>query len=178
DLEENILSNLDFEVSFYYRYVDDCIAAVPADKVNIILNKFNDYHKNLQFTSEIEINNKINFLDVTLHHIDESIKTEWYTKKTWSSRYLNFDSSHPIAQRKSVIIGLADCAIQLSDPEYRKNAIKKAKDALVLNNYPKKLINKLFKNRIHKFYNSIKNNKNQQNKTTKYLSLPENEQFL
>ena len=87
----------------------------------------------MQFTIEIEENNKINFLDVTLHQQKQNIKTEWFTKTTWSAIYLNFKSSHPISQKKSVVIGLADRAIQLSDSEYRERAIKKAKSALKLN---------------------------------------------
>ena len=51
----------------------------------------------------------------------------------------SFDS-----QKKSVNIGLADRSIQLSDTEYRKNVIEKAKDALKLNNYTNNLINTIF----------------------------------
>lgn len=172
DLETTVLSKMNFEIPFFFRYVDDIITAVPQDQVENTLKKFNEYHKKLQFTVEKELNNKINFLDVTVHHNQEILKTEWYTKKTWSARYLNFKSHHPINQRKSVIIGLADRAIQLSDPEYREAAITKAKEALQLNNYPLQLINKIFKDRIHSFYNT-KQIKNQNNtKKTKYVSIP------
>jgi hypothetical protein len=172
DREEMVLGKMDFNIPFFYRYVDDCITVVPKDKIKFILEQFNNYHKNLQFTIETEENNKINFLDITLHHNDQKIKTQWYTKTTWSSRYLNFNSNHPLSQKKTVIIGLADRAIQLSDPEYRQEAIEKAKNALKLNNYPKKLINNTFKARINKFYNSLQAQNTKKNEKQVYLTLP------
>jgi hypothetical protein len=62
----------------------------------------------------------------------------------------------------------------LSDTDFRENAIKKAKQALILNNYPITLINKIFKKRINKFYNALqphRNNKNKDNQA-KHISLP------
>jgi hypothetical protein len=81
DLEETIIPQLNFNLPFFYRYVDDCILAIPRDKADYILKKFNSYHPKLQFTIEIEENNQINFLDVTLHNNNNKIRTEWYTKK-------------------------------------------------------------------------------------------------
>lgn len=168
DLEENVLGNVNFHIPFFYRYVDDCIAAIPSNKTQDILDQFNSYHNKLNFTIEIEKQHKISFLDLTLHHENNCIKTEWFTKETWSSRYVNFNSQHPISQKKSVIIGLADRAVKLSSPEYREHAIEKAKEALKLNNYPKKLIDTIFKKRIHLFYNQPKSKLKKNN----YLSLP------
>lgn len=123
--------------------------------------------------TETENQNKINFLDLTLHRIRNTIRTEWYTKKTWSSRYLHYNSVHPISQKRSVILGLADRSIELTDPEFRTNAIRKAKEALIKNNYPNTLIESIFKKRIHRFYNKntflMKKDKSQ---TQKYLTLP------
>lgn len=62
-------------------FVDDCIMAVQAERINEVLNEFNKYNKKLQFTIELETYQQINFLDLTLHHIGNSIKMEWYTKK-------------------------------------------------------------------------------------------------
>ena len=173
DLEETTLKKLDFHIPFFYRYVDDCITCVPKNKTNEILTKFNSYHKLLQFTLESEENKKNNFLDTTIHNTEKTLKTEWFTKSSWSSRYIHYESCHPIAQKKSVVIGLADRSIILSDPNFRKNAVNKAKNALLLNNYPQKLINKIFKERIHKFYNSTENNKKREKKlNSKYISIP------
>lgn len=173
DLEEAIISQLDFTPPFFYRYVDDCILAIPNYKSDYILNKFNSYHPKLRFTIELQENNQINFLDMTLHNEKGKIRTAWYTKHTWSGRYINFSSQHPVTQKKSVIAGLADRAIHLSDPEYRQKSIKKAKEALLLNNYPVKMIDSIFKKRIHRFYNeSGVSSTRVRCQDKKYLTLP------
>lgn len=168
DLEITTLAKLKFQIPFFYRFVDDCIMAVPADQVNNVVNEFNKYHKKLQFTVETEINKQINFLDLTLFQTNNTIKTKWYTK----SRYLNYNLHHPTCQKKSVIIGLADRAIKLSDIEYRQEAIEKAKNALSLNEYPIALINKIFKQRINKFYNSLQSPNKAKGNHINYISLP------
>ena len=90
-------------------------------------------------------------------------------KNTWSSRYLHFESNHLLSQIKTVIIGLAGRAIQLS-PQYRQEAINKAKKALILNSYPIKLINNIFKARINKYYNSLKTQTKKKKNKHIYLS--------
>ncbi|XP_050512088.1 uncharacterized protein LOC126888113 [Diabrotica virgifera virgifera] len=170
-LEEIVLNKIDFDILFFYRYIDDCLTAAPEDKLDILLSEFNNFHQKLNFTLEIEKNCQINFLDLTLHRNNSTITTSWYTKKTWSSRYLNFNSHHPLSQKKSVVIGLADRAIKLSDPINRPQAIEKAKTALALNSYPHQLIETTFKSRLHTFYNNRNNNKNIKVKKN-YMSLP------
>lgn len=171
-LEETVLNNLTIPIPFFFRYVDDCITALPNDKYNDILNNFNSFHPKLQFTLELEKNNQLCFLDLLLYHDNNYLQTEWYTKETWSSRYLSYNSQHPISQKKSVVIGLADRAIKLSDPKYREHAINKAKEALRKNKYPEHLICNIFKKRIHKFYNENTPKSHPSNKSKQYLSLP------
>ena len=125
----------------------------------------------MQFTYEAEEQKKIIFLDLTLIRKDESIKTSWYQKPTWSGRYLNYNSHHPKNQKLSVIIGLIDRAVQLTSPEYRPEALKKARDVLKSNHFPQKLINRIFKQRIHKFYNNHTKTLNTITNTT-YIAFP------
>lgn len=101
-LEEKVLSNTNIPILFLKRYVDDCITAVPENQIDEILNAFNNFHPKLQFTSEVEIELKINFLDMTIIRQEDSDKltTKWYTKNTWSGRYLNYNSHHPNTQKK------------------------------------------------------------------------------
>lgn len=150
ELEAKIISELKFNLPFYVRYVDDCLTAVPHDQDEYILKMFNSYHEKIRFTLEPEINNSINFLDMTVHHTNRKIETEWYTKATWSGRYLNYLSNHPMSQKRSVVIGLADRSIKLSDQKYREKAIEKAKRILKQNSYPNKLINSIFNSRLLK----------------------------
>lgn len=171
ELESEVIPKLKYQLPFYFRYVDDCITAVPKTKCDEVLNYFNAYHPKLKFTIEIEENNKINFLDMTIHHDKNTIKTQWYTKKTWSGRYLNYYSNNPMSQKKSVIMGLADRAMNLSDTIYKKAAIKKAKDILIKNSYPIKLINSIFTSRSKKLNNNTVPLQTKK-KLDNYVSLP------
>lgn len=173
-LEEEVIKNLNIPIIFFKRYVDDCLTAVPEDQIDGLVLAFNSFHKKLQFTSEIETGNKINFLDLTINRNEknEDLKTEWYTKGTWSGRYLNFNSNHSKAQKNSVIIGLIDRALNLTSPEFRPKALKKVKKTLMKNNFPEKQINRIIKQRTYKLYNkkATKNTPNQQNK--RYVAIP------
>jgi hypothetical protein len=120
---------------------------------------------------EIEENLKINFLDMTLHNHENKIETEWYTKTTWSGRYLNFHSKHPISQKKSVVIGLADRALKLSSPKFQNTSAEKAKQILIKNSYPKKLINSIFKSRTENL-NKTQPQNVPKNKTDNFVSVP------
>jgi len=54
DSELKGINNLDFLVPFYYRYVDDILLLTPVDKVDKILNNFNNIHDRFNFTVELE----------------------------------------------------------------------------------------------------------------------------
>ena len=53
---------------FWYRYVDDILAIFLGTRrqLQIFLNFINNLHKNISFTLELEDNNSINFLDLTI----------------------------------------------------------------------------------------------------------------
>lgn len=131
-LEENVIKNLNIPILFFKRYVDDCLLAVPNNNINDILQAFNNFHKKIQFTLEIESNNKINFLDLTLIKNIETkkIETMWYTKETWSGRYLNYYLHHSISQKRNVVINLIDRGLFLTTPKYRPKILEKIKHTI------------------------------------------------
>ncbi|XP_037052022.1 uncharacterized protein LOC119085679 [Bradysia coprophila] len=53
-LEDDVIRKLKFKLPFYWRFVDDIITAVPADKVNETKAEFNRYNEHIQFTVEEE----------------------------------------------------------------------------------------------------------------------------
>lgn len=176
-VEETTLPKLSFNPVFFKRYVDDIITAVPKNKIDEILSTFNTYHPKLNFTLETEKNNTINFLDLSLFHQGNKIKTKHYQKPTNSGRYLNFHSSQHISHKTGVMISLIDRAIYFTSPEFRKNTLDKIKDILTQNCYPSTVINKTIKKRLHRYYNKSKfknthNSKNNENKNIKYISIP------
>jgi len=78
----------------------------------------------------------------------------WYQKPTFSGRYLNFSSHHPIEQKKSVVSGIVDRAILLSHPIYHRENLIKAIRFLLTNDYPLDLIFKIFTKRLHYLFNN------------------------
>jgi len=82
DLETKSIKRLPFELPLYCRYVGDILLAAPFDQLNKILETFNSFHERLQFTLEIGINNRINFLDVTIILDDQKILFDRYEKPT------------------------------------------------------------------------------------------------
>lgn len=173
DLEKKVISELSFKPIFFKRYVDDCIACVPCDKVEYFLKQFNDYHPKLQFTVEIEENSSINFLDLTLIRNNSRIQTKFFQKPISSGRYVNYFSNQPLTHKKNVVSALADRAIQLTSAIFRPEIINKIKNVLIENNYPVTFIDSIFKGRLHKYYNKSKfKNKNEKNEKCKYIPLP------
>jgi len=66
------------------------------------LDHLNTYDKNLQFTLEIEIGNKISFLDVLIIRILDELNFSIHRKPTQNNRYLHFESKHPPPELKEV----------------------------------------------------------------------------
>jgi len=57
DLKNKALNNLNLDIPFYYRYVDDIAMAVPSQKLQVVLDMFNSLHPRLQFTMEMAAGN-------------------------------------------------------------------------------------------------------------------------
>ena len=104
DVEERALSSLDPPLPFWKRYVDDTCTAVPADRIDELMDHLNGVEKSIQFTVELECDGKLPFLDLLLsHESDGSITTAVYRKSTHTGRYLDFESHHPLSHKKSVV---------------------------------------------------------------------------
>ena len=84
------------------------LTCLPKD-VPRILNLFNNYHERIVFVAELEEHSKLNFLDITLIKTPSNIIiTDWYTKPTWSGRFLNRQSNVPIYIKINMVNNLLD----------------------------------------------------------------------
>ena len=64
---------------FYFRYVDDTLLCVPLDKLQKLIDTINNYYPRIQFTHEMERNNRISFLDLEIIKFDNGkIVSNWY----------------------------------------------------------------------------------------------------
>ena len=52
----------------YVRYIDDSFLYVDKNWFPTILDVFNNYNVHIKFTHEIEVDKRINFLDITVIH--------------------------------------------------------------------------------------------------------------
>ncbi|EFN72420.1 hypothetical protein EAG_02276, partial [Camponotus floridanus] len=57
--------------------------------------------------------------------------TNWFRKPTWSGRYINFYSNHPLKYKINTIYNLVDHAILLSDDCFKQENIKLVYDTLM-----------------------------------------------
>ena len=64
ELGYTMIPRLSNHLYFWTRYVDDTFTFVKEDSITFILEKFNSYYQNLQFTYELENVGKFSFLDV------------------------------------------------------------------------------------------------------------------
>ena len=97
---------------FYFRCVDDTLLCVPLDKLQTVIGTCNDYHPRLQFSHEMERNNRISFLDLELSKLDNGkIVSNWYRKSTYSGKMLNFISNHPFQNKVAIIKNLLGRAV-------------------------------------------------------------------
>jgi len=148
DLETSALKKLPSFIPLYYRYVDDILLAAPVDQLYNILEVFNSFHERLQFTLEISLNNKINFLDLTIVIKNQSILFDRYEKPTSTGRYINYYSQHPWTQKRGIIYGLIDRTILLSHPDYHENNLISVVNTLLNNCFPLSLIFSTINKRI------------------------------
>ena len=149
DLEKTVFERLEFVVPFYFRYVDTLLLRVPLDKLQELIDTFNNNHPRIQFTHEMEMNNRISFLDLEIIKLDNGkIVSNWYRKSTYSGRVLNFTSNHPFQNKVAIIKNLVDRAVCLSHESLHSENLDFVKKNLLFNHYSQDLIEKHIKIRI------------------------------
>ena len=93
--EKNLLKDCPphFQPILYRRYVDDTFLLFrDLSHIQLVLDYLNSKHPNISFTSEIESNNRLNFLDISVCKVDNKFTTSVYTKETFTGLGLRYDS--------------------------------------------------------------------------------------
>ena len=145
ELETSIIPTLGRSLLKWKRYVDDTFCCVKIGTVNDILNKLNGFHQNIQFTYELDKNNKLAFLDVLLIRNKDTIETTVYRKPTNSDIYLNWKSFSPCSWKLCSLKTIIRRAYLIcSKPDY----LQKELDHIAyvfekFNHYPKCVIKQL-----------------------------------
>ena len=144
-----------FKPTYYRRYVDD-IFVLFNDKSHLEQFKtyFNAQHPNMNFTSEIEIDNALAFLDVHVIRDLTSFNTSVYRKPTFSGVYTNHDSYIPLIYKTGLVSTLLQRSFRICTSWTQIDIeIKKIKSILTMNAYPTMLLDRL----ISKFLNNVNN---------------------
>jgi len=99
----NILRNSG--IQGYFRYVDDILLIYNENRTNIeeLLKSFNDLTPSLNFTLEREVDNKLNFLDISIIKTVDRISFDICRKPTTSDIIISNDSCHPQEQKMAAI---------------------------------------------------------------------------
>jgi len=115
-------------------------------------------------------------LNVSLQYENNKFLCDIFFKPTFSGRYLNFNSQHPISQKRGLIYGIVDKIIKLSDPKFHQKNIKYAIEILLKNSYPLPFIfsniNKRIKSLLNKKHKNTINNENSDNNRKYFIKIP------
>jgi len=76
--------------------VDDCFAIIDTDAkgAEFLLEKINHLHLRIKFTLEIQENNKLNFVDLTISNLDNKLEFGIFRKPSQIDHIIPEDSNH------------------------------------------------------------------------------------
>ena len=93
-----------FKPILYRIFVDDTFLLFRTkDHVEKFKNYLNKQHKNIKFTSEIEENGSLSFLDISIARENNKLVTSVYRKPTFSGIFTNFESFIPEIHKRGLI---------------------------------------------------------------------------
>ena len=105
--------------SIYLRYIDDVLLIHPRrTKIPDLVNELNRIEPSIQFTYELEENNKLPFLDVLLHRDDTALSFSVYRKRTHKDDVVHYLSHHSKQIKSGIIIGAFLRAFRICSPNY------------------------------------------------------------
>ncbi|UYV80900.1 hypothetical protein LAZ67_19002128 [Cordylochernes scorpioides] len=117
------------DIITYKRYINDIFCICTANKVNHKLTSLNSNHPEINFTLEIQNNNKLPFLDINIIRSQQGLKTSIYYKSFFKPNYIHFSSYCPLihkintAKKRSKRM-YTHCSLQNSKIEETQNIIK------------------------------------------------------
>ena len=126
----------------YYRYVDDILVILKKGQKSQLLQKLNNFDKNLSFTTENMIDNKLNFLDTTIIIRNDQLFLEHYRKPTATDCLINFKTGvSPKNYKIGAFMGeLYRCHHSSTTTEARDRSIEISKQVYLKNQFPRYLL--------------------------------------
>ena len=145
---------LAFAPVYFARYVDDIFILVRSkEHVAKLAQYFSSKHKNIRFTYELENNNTLPFLDVTVFRDASKFSSSVHRKDTFSGVYTNYRSFMPETYKKGLVSTLLYRAFMIcSSFQSLHQEIERLKNIFSKNGYPSKLVDKCIFNFFNKQY--------------------------
>ena len=145
ELENNMVSVLQENLSFWKRYADDTICFVKIGTISYITKILNNFDPKIKFTYEVEKDCKLTFLDELLIKKGNNIITTIYRKATTNDIYLNWKSFAPTTWKRGTLKTLAERAYLIcSSIALSKKEIDHLKKVFhEKNDYPKWVIHQV-----------------------------------
>ena len=166
-LENTKIFNIlrDHQLIGYFRYMDNILLVYKNGLKNIheILKLFNNISPTLTFTMEKELNNSINFLDITICKTNHDISLNIYRKPTASDTVIPNDSGHPLEHKMAAIRYLTNRLVTYPmNNTNKKKEYHTVKQTLLNNKYDAKILDKIISTKN----TEIQEQKEQVNTTT------------
>ena len=91
-------------LSLHRRYVNDCFFLFKSfDSVPLFLNYLNHQHSSISFTSELEKDGKLPFLDIEISRSNGKFSTSVYRKHTFTGLFTHLHSFIPLTYKRSLV---------------------------------------------------------------------------
>ena len=137
--------------ALYCRYVDDILVDVEGyEHLNLLKSQLESV-SGLHFTTELSLDDKICFLDVSLDCSDGTFKTTVFRKPTDKGRCMNGSSNCPERYKESVVRAYVNIALtHCSSWTLLHLELKRIKQLLANNKYPITLVDKCIRDAIDK----------------------------
>ena len=133
----------------YKRYVDDTFVIFSSkDEFEAFYARLNSLHPALNFTFEIEKENKLPFLDVLVHKESAGFSTSLYRKPTFTGQYLRWDSFCPSSRKINLVKCLVQRATKICSNKHLNSEIRQIKAIFAQNGYPEHLVRSIISKQI------------------------------
>ena len=142
----------------WVRYVDDIFCAWPIDKdENSFLTGLNTLVPSIKFSLEVEIENKLPFLDVLVLRQERHFKFNVYRKPTNVNSYIHYYSNHHSSTKLMVFSSMFLRALRVCCPEFLEAELKNIRNISSVLKYPSHFIDKALDKAKKSFYGVVSN---------------------
>ena len=139
---------------YWFRYVDDIICLWPVDvSIDDFLIDLNSLVPSIQFTSEIEVEGKLPFLDVLIHRRSIGFFYEIYRKPTNILSYIHCFSYHQKSVKIQTFSSMFLRCLRIVSPEFFDNEIANIFKIGLDLGYTNQFLNLCFDKAKKSFYN-------------------------